>query len=79
MSNQVTPRLIKFRRFAERLWQLGLFSLVFTGPIGAGQGYSSGGMRGMLIGLMFAFVMTGVMLLVAYLILWFLSRRDRHA
>jgi hypothetical protein len=79
MTNDTTSRYKRLRKFAELLWQLGLFSLVFTGPIGASQGYSTGGLRGMLSGLAFALTMAGVLCLVAYLIMQVLSRLDRHA
>ena len=79
MANQATSRLTKLRRLESTLWQLGFFSLAFTAPIGVAVGYSTNGMGGMLIGLTFALVISGVILLTALLISWAVSRADRDA
>jgi len=83
MANQESSLLSKLRRLESTLWQVGLGSLIFTAPAGAVVGYSEG-IRGILIGLAFAFAISGVILLAALLTMWVETRvesreKDRHA
>jgi hypothetical protein len=79
MASQATSRLTKLRWLESTLWQLGFYSLAFTVPIGAAAGYSAGGTGEMLIGLTIAFAFSGVILLVALLMTWVVSRAERRA